>query len=98
MLRQQPPDGMLFALLGGLLAGTGAGVATGCMVGNMMSGWAWMSVGMIVFGLVTIASNRLRTCIYLMGGNSQGSSDPQDRDRKKLIWRLTWLKGIYCRR
>jgi uncharacterized membrane protein YedE/YeeE len=71
-LAPKPPDEILFALLGGFLTGAGAAVATGCVVGNIMSGWALMSVGMIVFGLVTIASNWLMTYIYLMGGQLAG--------------------------
>jgi uncharacterized membrane protein YedE/YeeE len=67
-LLPKPPDEILFALLGGFLTGVGAAVATGCVVGNIMSGWALMSVGMILFGLVTIVSNWLMTYIYLMGG------------------------------
>lgn len=47
----------MFALLGGFLTGMGAALATRCVVGNMMSGWALMSVGMVLFDLVTIAAN-----------------------------------------
>ncbi len=64
----KPPDEILFALLGGFLTGIGAALGTGCVVGNIMSGWALMSVGMILFGLVTIAANWATTYLYLMGG------------------------------
>jgi uncharacterized protein len=68
----KPPDELLFALLGGFLTGVGAAVGTGCVVGNIMSGWALVSIGMILFGLVTVASNWLMTYIYLMGGQRVG--------------------------
>jgi uncharacterized protein len=64
----KPPDELMFALLGGFITGAGAALGTGCVVGNIMSGWALMSVGMIIFGLFTIAANWLATYFYLMGG------------------------------
>ena len=67
-LLPKPPDELLFALFGGFLTGVGAALGTGCVVGNIMSGWALMSVGMILFGLVTIAANWVTTYVYLMGG------------------------------
>jgi hypothetical protein len=57
-----------FALLGGFLVGSGAALATGCMVGNVLSGWALLSVGMLLFGLATLVGNWLVTHFYLMGG------------------------------
>lgn len=66
-LLPKPPDELLFALLGGLLVGTGAALATGCVVGNIMSGWALLSIGTIFFGVVTILANWLTTYVYLMG-------------------------------
>lgn len=67
-LLPKPPDEMLFALLGGLLTGIGAAFAGGCVVGNIMSGWALMSVGMFLFGIVTMLSNWAATHVYMMGG------------------------------
>jgi len=76
-LLPKPPDEMLVALFGGVLVGVGAGFATGCVVGNIMSGWALMSVGKFEFGIVTILANWAATYFYLMGGklwNSGGAS------------------------
>jgi uncharacterized membrane protein YedE/YeeE len=69
-LLPKPPDEMLFAMLGGLLVGIGAAFAGGCIVGNIMSGWALLSVGMFLFGIVTILSNWAMTKIYLIGINN----------------------------
>lgn len=69
-LLPKPPDEILFALLGGVMIGTGAAFAGGCVVGNIMSGWALMSVGMFLFGVVTVLSNWVTTYIYMMGGQS----------------------------
>ena len=66
-LLPKPPDELLFALLGGLLVGTGAAIAAGCVVGNIMSGWALLSIGTMFFGVVTILTNWITTYIYLMG-------------------------------
>jgi multidrug efflux pump subunit AcrB len=52
----------------GLLAAAGAAFATGCVVGNILSGWALMSVGMFVFGVVTILASWITTYVHLMGG------------------------------
>ena len=67
-LKPKPPDEILIALIGGVLVGTGAAFATGCVVGNIMSGWALMSVGMLIFGVTTILANWATTYLYLMGG------------------------------
>ncbi len=69
-LLPKPPDEILVALLGGLMIGTGAALAGGCVVGNIMSGWALMSVGTILFGIVVILSNWATTYLYMMGGQS----------------------------
>ena len=69
-LLPKPPDEILFALLGGVLTGIGAAFARGCVVGNIMSGWALMSVGMFLFGIVTVLSNWVTTYFYMMGGQS----------------------------
>ena len=69
-LLPKPPDEILVALLGGLMIGTGAALAGGCVVGNIMSGWALMSVGTILFGVVVVLSNWATTYLYMMGGQS----------------------------
>ena len=43
-LYPKPPEQIVFALLGGLLVGIGAAFATGCVIGNITSGWALMSL------------------------------------------------------
>jgi hypothetical protein len=67
-LMPKPPDEMLVAFVGGLLVGAGAALAGGCMVGNVMSGFALMSVGNILFGVVVVIFNWVTTWIYLKGG------------------------------
>jgi len=67
-LLPKPPEQTVVALFGGVLVGTGAAFATGCVIGNILSGWALMSVGSIIFGIVAILTNWLTTYIYLMGG------------------------------
>ncbi len=67
-LLPKSPDEIIIALLGGILVGIGAAWATGCVVGNIMSGWALMSVGNILFGVVVLLTNWLTTYIYMMGG------------------------------
>jgi hypothetical protein len=66
-LAPKPPDEMLFAFLGGLLAGCGAVFAGGCVVGNIMSGFALMSVGNFLFGVVVVFANWITTYFYLLG-------------------------------
>jgi hypothetical protein len=68
-LLPKPPEQTITALLGGVLVGVGAGFATGCVVGNILSGWALQSVGLLVFGIVTILANWVVTYVYLMGGS-----------------------------
>ena len=67
-LLPKPPDQVILAVFGGLLVGIGAALAGGCVVGNIMSGWALMSVGCILFGVFTIASNWAMAWVYLLGG------------------------------
>jgi len=73
-LMPKPPDEVLTALAGGFLTGAGAAFATGCVVGNIMSGWALMSAGMILFGVVTVLANWVTTYFYLLGGQLPGIS------------------------
>ncbi|MFH2001812.1 MAG: YeeE/YedE family protein [Planctomycetota bacterium] len=67
-LLPKPPDEVLIALLGGVLVGIGAAIATGCVVGNIMSGWALMSIGNVLFAIVAILANWATTYFYMMGG------------------------------
>jgi uncharacterized protein len=67
-LQPKPPEQIVTALLGGFLVGVGAAIATGCVVGNIMSGWALMSVGMFLFGIAVVLANWVTTYFYLMGG------------------------------
>jgi hypothetical protein len=68
-LLPKPPDEVVVALIGGVLVGAGAAFATGCVVGNIMSGWALMSVGGIFFGGIVLLANWATTYLYLMGGH-----------------------------
>ena len=66
-LLPKPPEQVMVAIVGGFLVGTGAALATGCVIGNIVSGWALMSVGMFLFGAVTILANWATTALYLRG-------------------------------
>ena len=66
-LLAKPPEQVVTAFVGGCLVGVGAGFAKGCVVGNILSGWALMSLGTVVFGIVTILANWATTWVYLMG-------------------------------
>jgi hypothetical protein len=66
-LLPKPPDETIVAFLGGLLVGSGAALATGCVVGNIMSGVALMSVGNIFFVFVVALSNWATTYLYMIG-------------------------------
>jgi hypothetical protein len=67
-LQAKPPEQIVTALFGGFLVGAGAAIATGCVVGNIMSGWPLMSVGMILFGIAVILANWVMTYLFMMGG------------------------------
>jgi len=66
-LLPKPPDETIVAFLGGLLVGSGAALATGCVVGNIMSGVALMSVGNMLFVIVVALSNWVTTYVYMVG-------------------------------
>ncbi len=65
----KPPEQTAWAILGGFLVGAEAVFATGCVIGNILSGWAPMSIGMFLFGLVKVLANWAVTYLYLMGGS-----------------------------
>lgn len=67
-LLPRDPVETVTAFFGGILVGVGAAFGTGCVVGNILSGWALMSVGLFVFGIVTVLANWVTTYVYLMGG------------------------------
>ncbi len=67
-LAPKPPGQVVTAAAGGFLVGVGAAMAAGCVVGNILSGWALMSVGMFLFGIAVILANWLVTYFYLMNG------------------------------
>lgn len=68
-LLPKPPRQTMTAFLGGILVGLGAAIAGGCVVGNIMSGVALMSVGNLLFVVVVVLSNWIATYFYLMGGS-----------------------------
>jgi hypothetical protein len=68
-LLPKPPEQILWAILGGVLVGAGAAIATGCVIGNILSGWALMSVGTMLFGVVVMLVNWVTTWLYLMGAD-----------------------------
>jgi hypothetical protein len=67
-LLPKPPDEMMVAFVGGLMVGAGAVTAQGCMIGHVMSGFAHLSLGSMMFGAVVLLFNWVTTWIYLMGG------------------------------
>jgi uncharacterized membrane protein YedE/YeeE len=67
-LISKPPQQVITALFGGFLVGIGAALATGCVIGNITSGWALLSVGTFLFGVVVVLSNWITTYFYLMNG------------------------------
>ncbi len=66
-LLPKPPEQVLVAMFGGFLVGMGAALGTGCVIGNILSGWALMSVGMFLFGAVVLLANWATTVLYLRG-------------------------------
>lgn len=66
-LLPKPPDEVLVAAVGGLLVGIGAAFAAGCVIGNILSGIALMSVGMVLFAAATVLANWATTMVYLRG-------------------------------
>lgn len=73
LLSPKPPDETIIAFFGGLLVGSGAALASGCVIGNILSGLALMSVGNVIFALIVVLTNWLTTYFYMMGGFSTGN-------------------------
>jgi hypothetical protein len=67
VLRSADPATLLVSFLGGVLTGAGAVIGAGCFVGNILSGWALLSLHSILFGIFTIAANWATTILYLRG-------------------------------
>jgi hypothetical protein len=67
-LLPKEPSQTIIAMFGGLLIGAGAAIGTGCVIGNIISGWGMLSVGMFIFGITTLLGNWITTYFYLMGG------------------------------
>ncbi|MEJ2109029.1 MAG: YeeE/YedE family protein [Acidobacteriota bacterium] len=65
----KPPEQIFIALIGSILAGAGAAVAKGCVIGNIISGVALASVGMVFFTIVVVLANWATTYFYLMAGS-----------------------------
>ncbi len=72
-LLPKPPEQTFIAFFGGILVGTGAAFATGCVIGNIFSGFALMSVGNYLFAVVAILANWFTTYFYLMGASLKKS-------------------------
>lgn len=66
-LRSADAATLLVSLGGGVLVGAGALFAGGCFIGNIVSGWALLSIHTLIFGLCTIAANWATTILYLRG-------------------------------
>jgi len=71
-LSPKPPEQTVIAFFGGLMVGTGAAIAGGCVVGNIMSGLALMSVGNAIFAVVVLLANWGTTYFYMMGRQLPG--------------------------
>ena len=65
----KPPEQIIVSFLGSLLVGAGAALAAGCVIGNIVSGIALMSVGTMLFTVVVVLANWATTYLYLMGGS-----------------------------
>jgi uncharacterized membrane protein YedE/YeeE len=62
------PKGMLIlAYFGGVLVGFGAFLGGGCFVGQILSGWALLSIHALIFGVTMILANWTTTLFYLRG-------------------------------
>jgi uncharacterized membrane protein YedE/YeeE len=62
------PKGMLvLAFFGGVLVGFGAILGGGCFVGQILSGWALLSIHGLIFGIAMILANWITTLFYLRG-------------------------------
>jgi uncharacterized membrane protein YedE/YeeE len=68
LLWRTAPKGMLvLAYFGGVLVGFGAILGGGCFVGQILSGWALLSIHALIFGITMILANWATTLLYLRG-------------------------------
>ena len=65
-----PEEGktLLLQFFGGLLMGGSAVLAAGCNIGNILSGWAQLSIGSLVAGVFIILGNWFMTYLLFMRG------------------------------
>lgn len=65
----------IFVLIGSILLGYGAGLANGCTTGNILQGWAHLSLGSIVAGASFFAAGILtaKSLYRNHGGQNVGS-------------------------
>lgn len=70
----KPPEQIVVGFAGSVLVGAGAALAGGCVIGNILSGIALMSVGMVYFAVIVVLSNWATTYLYLMGGSLRGTA------------------------
>ncbi len=66
-LRSADPSTLIVAFIGGVLMGIGAVLAHGCFIGNIVSGWALLSLGSLLAGVFMVLGNWLATVFYLRG-------------------------------
>jgi uncharacterized membrane protein YedE/YeeE len=64
---RKSPGELAAAFAGGLLVGAGAAFGAGCSLGNGVTGFALMSVGMMLFCVVALLANWATTRLWLMG-------------------------------
>jgi len=66
-LRSADASTLLISFLGGVLVGAGAVLAGGCFVGNILSGWALLSIHTLIFGVCVVIANWVTTILYMRG-------------------------------
>jgi uncharacterized membrane protein YedE/YeeE len=65
--RTAPKEMLVLAFFGGVLVGFGAILGGGCFVGQVLSGWALLSIQALIFGITMILANWTTTLLYLRG-------------------------------
>jgi uncharacterized membrane protein YedE/YeeE len=66
-LRSADRATLAVAFGGGILAGAGGVVGSACFFGNMVSGWALLSLHSVVFAFFMVLANWVTTIVYLRG-------------------------------
>jgi uncharacterized protein len=67
IFRSADRETLIFSFVGGLLVGSGAVIGWGCFVGNMLTGWALLSIHSLVFGITMVSANWITTIFYMRG-------------------------------